>query len=197
MAKEHSQSDRRRYHKMIDQHGRDWETTLDFIANGPCAPITPRFNSPLDIPSKYVKFNPEDTARLRIDYDPWIADLEEAHRDWDRRLYDDAIMLFGAQGPRAYKDRVPELTRHTGPAPTPVDLVKGAKAGNKFMLGLTDKMPAWAEALIPKVVAVVEEFPDADEIDKYGDFEEETDPEAIGGKVTPKKNARQRLNEAA
>lgn len=174
---------------MIDQHGRAWETTLDFISNAPCGPINPKFNSPLNIPQKYVKFQPDDTARLKIDYETWIADLEAGHKDWDQRLYDDAIMLFGAQGPRAYQERVPELTRHTGPSPLAVDLVKGARAGNKYMLGLTDKQPSWVLALMPKIVEVVEEFPDVDDLDKYGDEEEEADPEATGGKKTnPRKN---------
>lgn len=189
MGKELSQSDRRRNHRAFDRHGRQWETTIDFIANDACAPINPCFTSPLDIPSKYVKLDPKSISSLLIDYDRWIQDLEDGYKDWDQRLYDDAIMLFGAQGPRAYKERVPELTRHTGPAPLPVDLVKGARAGNKYMLGLTDKMPSWVEAVMPKVVEVVQEFPDVDDLDKYGDEEEEADPEATGGKKTnPRKN---------
>lgn len=188
--KEIPQWKRRRNHPMIDQHGRPWECTIDFIANGPCSPINPKFSTPLDYPQKYLRFQPEDSGRLKILYDEWINDLEVGWKDWDTRLYDDSIMLFGQAGLKMYEDRAPALMRHTGPAPLPVDLVKGAKAGNKYMLGLTDKMPEWVKALMPSQQVAEPEFPDAeDEIDKYGDVEEIADPNATGGKrENPRKN---------
>lgn len=171
---------------MQDEFGRTWETTIDFIANGPCAPINPKFKSPLDYPQKYLKFQGKIPHILKIDWDTWIADLEVGHRDWDTRLYDDAIMLFGQAGLKMYTDKAPELLRHTGPKPQPVELVKAAKAGNKFILGLSDQMPEWAKPFMVQAEKPVLEFPDAeDELDKYGDIEEAVDPEATGGKKLP------------
>lgn len=181
---------------MTDQHGRKWETTIDFIANGPCGPINPKgWNAPLRVPTKYLKFQPENAMELVIDYDSWIPNVEEAWRVWDQLLYDDAILLFGTEGVKAYTEKKPELLRHTGPHPEHVELIKAAKAGNKWVLGIkkpdgsTYPMPSWAEPFIAKSAAVEESYPDVEDLDKYGDVEEEFDPKAVGGKKeNPRKN---------
>lgn len=192
--KELAQWERRRNHTMSDQHGRKWETTLDFIANGPCGPINPKgWSAPLSVHTKYLKFQPEDASNLLIEYDRWIEDTENAWKDYDTRLYNDAIMLFGAQGPKAYREKSPELVRHTGPSPEPVELIKAARAGNKWVLGLKRQdgsdypIPEWAEPFIRKAEVAKEEFPDVEDLDRYGDIEEEFDPKAVGGKrVNPR-----------
>ena len=186
-----SQWERRRNHEMVDQHGREWETTLDFIANGPCGPINPKFDAPLRVHTKYLRFQPNKASLLIIDYDQWITDVEIAWKDWDQRLYDDAILLFGTAGPKMYKERAPELLRHTGPHPEHVELIKAAKAGNKWVLGLKKPngeaypMPEWAAQFIPKKEEIAEEFPDVDE---YGDVEEQYDPKALPKSENPRKN---------
>lgn len=141
MAQTLTQAQRRRPQKLFDQHGRKWHTTLDIVANGPCAPINPDgWGAPLLPPQKYVKFQSENgMPSVTIDYDFWIAELTEAHKTYDQKLYDDALLLFGEGGPKHYEERSPALLRYTGLPPQPIEPVKAAKQGNKWVLGLTEK----------------------------------------------------------
>lgn len=193
MAKVLDQAARRENAILTDDYGREWDTTVDVISRGTCAPINPlSFHDPLNTPQKYLRAD-TNRRRLHIDFDRWIDDLENAHRDYEQKLFDDAMMLFGEGGPKAYEERIPALMRYTGTGPQAVEPVKAAKAGNKFCLGLSDKMPEWAKKFFVKPEAPKAEFPDAEE---YADYEEEADPEAMGGKRVPVRN-KNKLSEAA
>ena len=193
MAKHQDQAARRRNITLRDQHGREWDSTEDVIARGTCAPINPKnFSPPFETPQKYLK---ADTGERKVEvmFDQWIDDLEAAHKTYEQKLSDDAFMLFGESGLKMFEDRAPALLRFTGQPPQPVEVVKAAKAGNKFCLGLSDKMPEWAKPFFLKPEMEKQEFPDAEE---YSDYEEQADPDAIGGKRVPVKNNK-KLSEAA
>jgi hypothetical protein len=167
---------------------------VDVLARGTCSAINPRgFKDRINVPQKYLV---ADTKLRKIDVqlERLLEDLEEAHRIYEQKLFDDALMLFGEAGVKMYEDRAPILLKHTGEPPQPIAPVKAAIAGNKFVLGLTDAMPEWAKPFFEPKKREVEVFPDAEE---YADLEEEVDPEALGGKKqNPRKN-KQSLSEAA
>lgn len=196
-----SQANKRTYTELTDQFGRKWGTLLDMTAKpapGPVGPIAPLgWNDPLKTPPKYLKHGKDGMLSLYIEVDKWIADIENANEAWNQLVIDTAIEMSPADGGASLigqggADMAPALLRRVGRAPEAIEPVRALKAGNKFVLGLTDKMPAWAEPFFRKEVKKAEaesyEFPDAEDEDKYGDLEEEVDPEAIGGKrVNPKK----------
>lgn len=213
MAKVRTQPDRRQDAIFTDQHGRRFKTVVERDTMHPCAALTPYgWKAPLVTPDKYFQIDKDEPFRLKIDYDSWIADLEEAAREYDTRLGSNAVMLFGTGAASALQRRDTELLRYTGPAPFPVDPVKAARQGNNWVLGIkTGPMPEWAKPFFekPKVEErvfedVYEDVADdatesendiddafepaltADE-EALLDLEEELDPHATGGTMVPTK----------
>lgn len=143
MAQELDQAARRRNAIMSDQWGRKWETTIDITdpALAPCAPINPKgWIDRLDTPASFKKIARDEDGRpgLLIDIDKWIEDREQAIQRYDQQLYDDAMMLFGENGPKAYEERIPALLKYTGLGPEPVELLYALKDGNSYILGKTN-----------------------------------------------------------
>ena len=193
-AKVLSQSERRRAWRAKDEYGRIWESTIDIISQGTCAPINPKgWNDPLGTPQKYLVkalTNDPDTGQLGIRIIPaleqWAADLERAHEEYQQRLYNDALTLFGEGGPKAYEDRIPALINYTGVAPQALEPVLAALAGDQWALGLSEKDPNNIQRFFPKKETAREKFlrelKNRDELDERLDIEEAADPEATGGK---------------
>ena len=194
-AKVLSQSERRRPWRARDEFGRVWESTIDIISQGTCAPINPRgWNDPLAMPQKYLlkalTQDPE-TGQLGIRIIPaleqWSNDLEQDHKRYDEKLYNDALTLFGEAGVKAYEDRTPALINYTGVGPQAIEPVLAALSGYEWALGLSEKDPKNIRRFFPKQETAREKFlrelnaPDA-ELDPYGEIEEAADPQATGGK---------------
>ena len=187
------QFERRRNWRARDEYGRLWESTVDTESGGTCAPINPRgWVDRLGMPQKYLTkalVTDPETGNLGIRLAPalemWASDLEQAHKEYEQRLYNDALMLFGEAGPKNYEDRIPALLNYTGPAPQPLEPVLAALAGDQWALGLSDKDPNHIKRFYPKQETAREKFlktlqPDADE--ELLDIEEQHDPQATGGK---------------
>lgn len=188
------QAARRKNWRARDEFGRLWESTLDIIAQGTCAPIAPKgWTDRLGTPQKYLLkalAKDPDTDQLGIRIKPaleaWASDLEQAHQEYDQRLYNDAMTLFGSEGPKAYEDRSPALINFTGSAPQAVEPVLAAIAGDLWTLGLSDEDTNDIQRFFPKKETAREKFlrslKDRDELDKRLDLEESVDPQALGGK---------------
>lgn len=197
------QAKRRRNWKARDEFGRLWESTLDFISQGTCAPINPKgWNDPLGTPQKYLikaLSKDPDTDQLGIRIIPaleqWSRDLEKAHEEYEQRLYNDALMLFGTEGPKAYEDRAPALLNYTGPAPQPFEPVLAALAGDQWALGLSPDDPNNIQRFFPKketkAQAFLRSLKQKDELDERMDLEEQHDPKATGGKKEPVRRNRE------
>ena len=117
----------------------------------------------------------------------WRDGLKEEHKRYDRKLYDDAIKLFGVEGPEAYEQRKPGLMNFTGPPPQPWEPIEAAIQGNAAALG---KKPLSSDPRVAKYFVVpqpaVPDFADSDkDNDTLLDLEEEHDPVASGGKREP------------
>ena len=190
MAQELDQAQRRRHVVLQDDltPSRKWESTIDIIGQGTCAPINPRgWNDPLNTPQEVLMHavrTDKDTGRLYLalkeGYELWRDALKQKHVEYDQRLYNDAMMLFGQEGPQAYDTRAVALIMYTGPSPQAWEPVEAALQGNSAALGLK---PLKSDPRIAKYFAKHEtktlDFSDA----SLADLEEEIDPDAIGGKT--------------
>lgn len=191
------QAKRRRNWRARDEFGRLWESSVDIISQGTCAPINPKgWNDPLGTPQKYLVkalVTDPDTGQLGIRIIPalemWAAELEKAHAEYDQRLYNDAVMLFGEAGPAAYEKRTPALLNYTGPGPQAFEPVLAALTGDEWALGLSEEDPHNLRRFFPKKETAREKFlrtlQERDELDERLDLEEDADPAAVGGKKLP------------
>lgn len=188
------QFERRRNWRSRDEFGRLWESTVDVESGGPCAPINPRgWHDRLGMPQKYLvkslTTDPETGnlgIRVMTGLELWASDLEQAHKEYDQRLYNDALTLFGEGGPKAYEDKIPALLNYTGSAPQPLEPVLAAIEGDQWALGLSDKDVNNLQRFYPKQETVREKFlrslRERDEVDRAVEMDEAHDPDATGGK---------------
>lgn len=185
-GKEKDQYDRRRHGVVLrDQWDRRWETTIDNDSGGPCAPINPKgWHDMLDTPAKFKRVAKDDDGNvsLVIEIDEWIAYAEKAHADYDQKLYGDAMMLFGAEGPKAYEDRTPALINYTGHPPQFVEPLYALKDENDWILGRTTTPDKRLTKFFAKREKVRPSFKNQAQ-DEDLEIEEAVDPQAVGGKV--------------
>jgi hypothetical protein len=168
-----------------DQYGRKWESTWDTVGKGTCAPINPRgWVDPLNTPQKYIKaIRDEDGMRsFFVDLERWEMDLENAHREYDQKLYNDAVMLFGERGPDAYTERAPALMHFTGQSPQPIELVQAAIDGNSWALGKTLTPDP---RLVKYFASTAKKRPSFADTDEATALQDEIDPKGTGGKRVP------------
>jgi hypothetical protein len=182
-----------------DKHGREYHVVYDTAARGVIRSY-PRFNAPWMPEEKHLKYVSSRGGgagafpdKIEIDYDEALA---ENHREQDR-YFDEFLKIGGKIGGvdamTAYShaksgewEKVPKVFFHEiGSIPQPDEFIKAAMAGNKWALGLSNTIPAWALPLV-----ALEEMRNADklkgltasDLDKYADEEEAADPDATGGK---------------
>lgn len=144
-------------------------------------------------PQKFLKRVPRRPYDLHIDYQSWKAEIKEAWQDWRRAGQMHARKLHGdAYNPgRAFTGEVLDII---GPAPSPIDPVIAAEQGNKWVLGLTDRVDLrLAQFFQPEDLDP--NYRDPDEPDYTGepdlDDEFDTDDEDVetsrgGGAIAPK-----------
>lgn len=177
------QPDHRRGQMFQDEHGRDWHGNIELKTGkttGHLSPVwaggrtfagqpytVPEFLVP---PQGLVRVHPEKPWAVVIDYAAWIADLKQAWLDYRRRVRELEVKFHGDKANEANPSN--QTRNLAGPPPMAVDLVLAMQTGNRWALGLTPKMPRWAQVLVPKDETVTMDFPDADE-ETYLDVEDE------------------------
>lgn len=143
---EPSQADNRRLARWRDQHGRLWEGVTDIKNGFPVGPLSlVEIKPPLIPPQKYLRFPVFSDGTLTIDYREWIRDREKAIKTYESRRLSYAQKLYGEQAGNMLKKNPVELQRSVGIDPDPVEPVLAASSGNKWVLGLSDVKPDWAE----------------------------------------------------
>jgi hypothetical protein len=186
VAKELSQFDVRQYVVLRDDFGRRWESTVDTIAKSTCAPINPKgWVDPLNTPQAVLvrALTQDEDGRLSLglkeQYAAWRDELKQKAIAYEQTLFNDAMMLFGQEGPKAYEERSPGLMNYTGEGPQAWEPIEAALQGNSAALG---KKPLESDPRIAKYfvrrTAPTLSFKDEDLMD----IEEEHDPDALGGK---------------
>jgi hypothetical protein len=171
VARKRDQATERRHMIYRDQHGRLWDASFDIMGMGSCGPKNPRgWRAPLVPPDAYLREETEKPGMFIIDYDGWINNLKERQQAFEN---EQALWADRLEKPPEHK----AVQRMTGLGPYPFQMVQAAKAGNRWVLGKTDKVPKWAEAYRPwwdrstitnPTPELSTEFPDAED-----DHEEE------------------------
>jgi hypothetical protein len=176
-----SQADQRRPQIMTDQHGRKWFANIEKASGYPTGKVMPQFSVPhrqLIAPGKYLGFQADDPAHVRIKYEEWIADLEHANRLWEQ----DRIRLGRLVHGSAFNPTGPtplELLTLLGPRPMSPLPVKAMQQGNRWALGFTEKRPPEADSFFPAPETLPESlaFTETDPV-----FTEAPESPAAGGR---------------
>lgn len=157
------QADNRRPEFFRDQHGRSWYATVENKSGEPAespkpfnwtAPAAPSWAAHLLVP-------PEDVRTIRrvrgeplsiyLDYDTWLAKLEQRNVEFRQHAYAVARQLSGGLNVEAAM-RTPDVMQQIGPSPYPaIEFVQAMVDGDAWALGLTTEVPAWAETLLTEL----------------------------------------------
>lgn len=193
----YDQSSTRRPGTVTDQHGRKWSASIDNKSGYPVGVIRPKDWKAPWVPSQtYFKFTDrENPSQFKIDYDAILAERLEAHETWAAQ-YRKAALARGWNPEDT--DKQNSVTELVGTKPLPIEPVVACVQGNKWMLGLSDKVdPRLVEFVrvrTDKVSRVVGSLdfsdPDDDFEDALDELEEIHDPEAVGGKKVKVKSAK-------
>lgn len=238
------QETQRRYEFFRDKHGRIYGANVGIKtgdpvevlrADGWAAPLNPdwyrrKLMPPVD-DFEIVKMVPaRERARrgyqVEINYTRWLQKWDDANQALQRKLHDIAQGMTRSSGNMVelINNPPPELLRLIGRGPLniPRVFIEAMAAGNAWALGLSDKVPAKAEALLDELRPVVAglrkglvtgydplaaDETDSDEtvnedmvsaiIDPFGEVEEAHDPNATGGKVEPVRAAQKKTPKRA
>lgn len=144
MTKKRDQPAQRRSAHFTDQHGRKWAATIEVDSMCPVGalsaigfrpPVLPN-GRPLQPPHNCFLFNPIDMSALKLDYETWIAELEQAQAEWDDNFARYAQGIGGEQVAQLEAHPTPTLLRMVGPKPMPIELVEACRDGDAWALGL-------------------------------------------------------------
>ena len=142
---EPSQPDKRRFSRWRDQHGREWEGVVDITNGFPIGPLKLTGKEPPLIPEQqYFIFPLLHDGTFTINYRQWIQDREKAKKVHESRRIKYARKMYGEQAGIMLKKNPPELQHAVGDEPEAVEPVLAASSGNKWVLGLSDQKPEWA-----------------------------------------------------
>lgn len=195
-----------------DDHGRNWHAEAELKTGGTVGPIQLQIGEPNGgicivkppiIPDqKYLERVLRRPYTLHINYERWIADIRGARREWEREGQQLARKLHGdAYDPRASFSA--DILEFIGEPPEAVEPVIAARQGNRWVLGLTEKVDKRLvkyfrpEQLDPTLRRLAEpDFRDIEEEDfsdmddDLDDLEEKHDRGATGGKKKDPRSAR-------
>lgn len=150
-----SQVDARMLGVFTDQHGRKWEAPIEKATGHPCSHVTPKFTAPYLPDQQYFTYDNYERNKLTIDYDRAIADAKAAFTAWEDLLYQFALASYRDKAGEAMREPTPEMLRYAGAKPASYKIPEAAKAGNKWILGLTDVKPTWAQEHFPTRVSTL------------------------------------------
>lgn len=140
------QAAQRRFQRFTDQHGRKWGATTEIQTGHPTGSVAPLFLAPLIPEPKYYRFgvDEDNPAAMRIDYDLWVTEKEQAEEDYERKLMEIGFHLHGdAFDPT--KPMSKALRLHLGRPPFPAEVVRQTRDGDPWMLGATPAVPEWVK----------------------------------------------------
>lgn len=188
-AKEPDQAERRADLSLLDVHGRPYHVIYDTMARGVVriqeqflAPWLPNMRYigtkkagagsggfPISVDIEYGKCR-EDTL---LSWDRWFNDL----RLFANRMPGvDAVAAVEAARTGDWNNVPAALMMEAGITPEPVEYVEAAMAGNRWVLGFSQTVPAWAHPLIElrELQKKRSEKPLSDDmLDKYRDADED------------------------
>lgn len=158
MAREKGQAANMRPQVWTDQHGRPWFSIVNKRddSQAPASPPTAEgWTAPYAPGPEYLRMPPGDHrtyGRLEVDYERWLGDVHQSWEDRTARL-DGYARAYAQSDDTLYAQLVAHpsaaILAALGPAPLHPNYVKACMAGDRWALGFTDEMPAWARKLWP------------------------------------------------
>lgn len=170
-----SQPDDRGFGKWVDQHGRSWYATTEKATGHPAAPLRPlHWTAPVTPYWARARFQPDakylvldsggaHDRMIDINYPAWLTDWDEAERErlnlLRQLVANSAQSSDGAPGVDAqtlerWQDNPPKhILAAVGPGPAkriPREFIEAMSTGNKWALGLTDRVPSWAAPILER-----------------------------------------------
>lgn len=162
-----------------DQHDRRYHAVIELKTGHPCGPLEPQFTAPLMPPLNYMRvgMSAERPYDVVIDYARWIADLRSEANEWRARGEKLARLVHGEK----YDANAPftrQVLEELGPPPQHVEPVIAARQGNKYVLGLTDRVDVRLYAMLQEDVATqtTPAEPDFSDVVESLDDEDGDDP---------------------
>jgi hypothetical protein len=131
-----SQATNRSYRVFRDQHGRKWGADIENKTQAPCGPYSARFQAPWCPDQKYILLTDPSSAEITIDYDRMEMDFEQAATDFEYKQLAEARRLYKDRALQAIQEKDEALEMVVGTAPMSADVVRAARAGNPWLLGL-------------------------------------------------------------
>lgn len=207
------QAGTRRNGTVYDQHDRPWHAAIDKKTGYPVGVIQPKgWRAPWLPPQgpDMFKFDKDEPSRFVLNYE-WLLEqrLQDGKQyDADRQK---AALVRGWNPLDPEKQEA--LDQLVGPRDKlqPPEVIVACMQGDRWILGLTDKVNPKLGRFIPKKVdrktALLSKFedftvPDEEEAEKYMDLQEAHDPDAtprgrVPVKSTKKPRARVPMGDAA
>ncbi len=201
----YDQSSTRRPGTLTDQHGRKWSATIDKKSGYPVGVVQPQgWRGPWMPNQGFFRFKEDAPNVFDIDYAAILNQRLEAHESWAAQFRQAALVRGWNPDDNSKSANITELV---GTKPLPVEPIVACMQGNRWMLGLTDKVDQRLEPFVRKrtdrigrIIAEMD-FSDAPEEqaevegdsgilddlnlsdDDLLDLEERVDPSAVGGKL--------------
>lgn len=211
------QATSRTHETFVDQHGREWDVTLDNKNNRFCTPPYPRFKEPVVTPLQYVGHG-RRLGQLVIDYDAWLRDNGAREDEIQSTLVTLAADLEPNRVAEAIETPSASMLRVLGGNMLPHEFILAKKAGNRWALGLSAVEPRWLtddlkarlaqhlgrttrQARAAEDLSRFRDDIDADDdlmppedprLAQFQDLEEAVDPHATGGQRVPVRSHKKR-----
>lgn len=141
-----------------DQFGRVYVYWEDLNAEAPVGLIDRMFTANVDIPDKYLKFDPDRPWRIAYDFAGWIRDTVEEERQWDERLKETMQRLYKEKGAEDMAPGgagpTPAALTIVGRKPVPSVLIRALARGDAWCLGFSERRTPLVEAILGKAPKV-------------------------------------------
>ena len=138
------QAERRAEMFWEDKHGRQYYASMDVKTRLPATPlIADNWKAPIMPPAQFFRFDPKRAGVCWIDYEGWEDFAVSQQRAHDDDVREFAQKMFPNTWAREIAEHNPLLYEKAGKPPIHVELIRAAAAGNKWVLGLSPKKPAY------------------------------------------------------
>lgn len=211
MATNRDQAYNRQAADLYDQFNREWDGMLDTTARPMswCTPLIPRFKAPIIPPLKYLKPG-KRLGEVNVDCAQWLNDIDDRTQEVEHILTKLAEDMEPNRLVEAIEKPTVTMLKFLGPRGLHRDFVLAMMAGNSWVLGFSDKEPAWLtdehraslKSIKPRGVRSVssdelarfrdDSTEDVDssvaadaELERFLDLDDTHDPHALGGTRVP------------
>lgn len=135
------QSHTRRFGYLYDNHGRKFSANLDLKTGQPVGegPRPVGWKAPWLPSQEWARYDSNDPTRFRWDYEGLLAQRMEAHELYESE-YRQYAVSHGWDPSDEAKRPIIESVVGKKKGIQPIELVVAAMQGNKYVLGLTDKV---------------------------------------------------------